>query len=200
MYKPEPAIANGGEVVIYAPHLTEISYTHGRLIDEVGYHVLEYFTKQRERFTAIPGVIKAHSTHVKGLGTYDTSSRHEEPRIQVTLAPGIPTERCAPTNLPHLDPPHVALSPSEAPHPAGVLGGCPASIRPAPQAAMRSKHCWRPAAVSGCPARLLAMFDRERSASPDESCHPIRVARMRATVVLPLPETPSTPARWSRWL
>jgi len=110
MYKTEPAIANGGEVVIYAPHLTEISYTHGRLIDEVGYHVLEYFTKQRERFTAIPGVIKAHSTHVKGLGTYDASSRHEEPRIQVTLATGIPKERCGRTNLGYLDPREVDVA------------------------------------------------------------------------------------------
>jgi nickel-dependent lactate racemase len=35
MYKTEPAIADGGEVIIYAPHLTEVSYTHGELIDEV---------------------------------------------------------------------------------------------------------------------------------------------------------------------
>src|SRR5260370_16784545 len=114
MYKREPASANGGEVVIYAPHLTEISYTHGRLIDEVGYHVLEYYTKQRERFTAIPGVIKAHSTHVKGLGTYDASSRHEEPRIQVTLATGIPKERCGRTNLGYLDPREVDVPECEA--------------------------------------------------------------------------------------
>jgi lactate racemase len=39
MYKTEPAIAAGGEVIIYAPHLTEISYTHGALIERVGYHV-----------------------------------------------------------------------------------------------------------------------------------------------------------------
>ncbi len=104
MYKTEPAIVNGGEVVIFAPHLTEISYTHGRLIDQVGYHVLEYFTKQPERFAAVPGVIKAHSTHVKGLGTYDASSRHEEPRIHVTLATGIPEERCRRLNLGYLDP------------------------------------------------------------------------------------------------
>ncbi len=121
MYKTEPAIANGGEVVIYAPHLTEISYTHGRLIDQVGYHVLEYFTKQPERFTAIPGVIKAHSTHVKGLGTYDASSRLEEPRIQVTLATGIPKERCGRTNLGYLDPSEVDVAEWEGREAEGVL-------------------------------------------------------------------------------
>lgn len=39
MYKTEPVIADGGEVIIYAPHLTEFLFTHGHLIDEAGYHV-----------------------------------------------------------------------------------------------------------------------------------------------------------------
>jgi nickel-dependent lactate racemase len=121
MYKTEPAIANGGEVVIFAPHLTEVSYTHGHLIDQVGYHVLEYFTKQPERFAAIPGVIKAHSTHVKGLGTYDASSRHEEPRIQVTLATGIPEERCRRLNLGYLDPGTIDVADWEGRQADGVL-------------------------------------------------------------------------------
>ncbi len=121
MYKTEPAIANGGEVVIFAPHLTEVSYTHGRLIDQVGYHVLEYFTKQPERFAAVPGVIKAHSTHVKGLGTYDASSRHEEPRIQVTLATGIPEERCRRLNLGYVDPGTIDVADWEGRQADGVL-------------------------------------------------------------------------------
>jgi len=110
MYKTEPAIADGGEVVIFAPHLTEISYTHGGLIDEVGYHVLEYFTKQPERFASIPGMIKAHSTHVKGAGTYDASSRREEPRIQVTLATGIPEQRCRRVSLGYRDPREIDVN------------------------------------------------------------------------------------------
>jgi nickel-dependent lactate racemase len=110
MYKTEPAIADGGEVIIYAPALTEISYTHGRLIDEIGYHVLEYFTKQPERFGSVPGVIKAHSTHVKGWGSYDARTGSERPRIQVTLATGIPQERCERVNLGYLDPKSIDLS------------------------------------------------------------------------------------------
>lgn len=121
MYKTEPAIVDGGEVVIYAPHLTEISYTHGRLIDQVGYHVLEYFTKQPERFAAIPGVIKAHSTHVKGAGTYDATSRLEEPRIEVTLATGIPEERCRRVNLGYMDPRQIDLAEWEGREAEGVL-------------------------------------------------------------------------------
>jgi nickel-dependent lactate racemase len=108
MYKTEPAIADGGEVLIYAPHLTEVSHTHGRLIDEVGYHVIDYFLKQWDRFRDVPGMILAHSTHVKGKGRYDADADREEPRIQVTLATGIPEERCRRINLGFLDPSEVA--------------------------------------------------------------------------------------------
>jgi len=103
MYKTEPAIAAGGEVIIYAPHLTEISYTHGKLIDQVGYHVRDYFLGQWERFKHVPGAILAHSTHVKGAGTYEVASGIETPRIQVTLATGISEERCGKVNLGYLD-------------------------------------------------------------------------------------------------
>lgn len=103
MYKTEPAIADGGEVIIYAPHITEVSYTHGKLIDEIGYHVKEYFLKQWDRFQDVPGGILAHSTHVKGTGTYDATSGIETPRISVTLATGIPEERCRRINLGYAD-------------------------------------------------------------------------------------------------
>jgi nickel-dependent lactate racemase len=103
MYKTEPAIANGGEVIIYAPHITEVSYTHGKLIDEIGYHVRDYFVRQWDRFKHVPGSILAHSTHVKGTGTYDEARGIETPRISVTLATGIPEERCRRINLGYAD-------------------------------------------------------------------------------------------------
>lgn len=103
MYKTEPIIADGGEVIIYAPHLTEVSYTHGALIDQVGYHVRDYFLGQWERFKDMPGSILAHSTHVKGAGTYDSANGIESPRITVTLATSIPEERCRRINLGYRD-------------------------------------------------------------------------------------------------
>jgi nickel-dependent lactate racemase len=111
MYKMEPAIADGGEVVIFAPHVTEVSYVHGKLLDEVGYHCRDYFLAQWDRFKQYPGGILAHSTHVKGLGTYDASCALETPRIRVTLATGIPRERCERINLGYLDP--AAVNPAE---------------------------------------------------------------------------------------
>jgi nickel-dependent lactate racemase len=103
MYKTEPVVVDGGEVIIYAPHITEVSYMHGHLIDQVGYHVRDYFTKQWDRFKDLPGGILAHSTHVKGHGGYDPETGIEAPRIQVTLATGIPEERCRRINLGYLD-------------------------------------------------------------------------------------------------
>jgi lactate racemase len=107
MYKVEPAVADGGEVIIYAPHVTEVSYTHGQLLDEIGYHCRDYFVAQWERFKRYPGGILAHSTHVKGLGTFDAASGEETPRIRVTLATGIPSERCERVNLGYMNPADV---------------------------------------------------------------------------------------------
>jgi nickel-dependent lactate racemase len=109
MYKMEPAIADGGEVVIYAPHITEVSYTHGKTIDEIGYHCRDYFIKQWDKFKGYPGGVLAHSTHVKGIGAYDAATRLEASRIQVTLATHIPKERCRHINLGYLDPATIDL-------------------------------------------------------------------------------------------
>ena len=102
MYKMEPAIAGGGEVIIYAPHIDEISYTHGKLIVEIGYHVRDYFVKQWDRFKNYPWGVLAHSTHLRGDGTFENGV--EQPRIRVTLATGIPRERCERIGLGYLDP------------------------------------------------------------------------------------------------
>jgi len=109
MYKLEPAIADGGEVVIFAPHITEVSYVHGRIIDEIGYHVRDYFTAQWDTFSRYPWGIVAHSTHVRGAGTYVDGV--ERARIDVTLATGIPKERCDRIGLGYLDP--ASIDPEE---------------------------------------------------------------------------------------
>ncbi len=111
MYKMEPAIADGGEVTIYAPHIDEISYTHGHLLDEIGYHVRDYFLKQWDRFKHYPGGVLAHSTHLRGMGEYDAASRKERPRINVKLATRIARERCERVSLGYTNP--DAVNPDE---------------------------------------------------------------------------------------
>ncbi len=104
MYKLEPAIEDGGEVIIYAPHIDEISYTHGNVIEEIGYHVRDYFVKQWDKFKHHPWGVIAHSTHLRGIGSYDAETGVEKPRIKVTLATGVSEERCRRVNLGYLDP------------------------------------------------------------------------------------------------
>ena len=102
MYKLEPVVADGGELIIYAPHMKEISVTHGTNIELVGYHVRDYFTKQWDQYKHLPWGVLAHSTHVRGAGTFENGI--ERPRVQVTLASQIPREVCERINLGYRDP------------------------------------------------------------------------------------------------
>lgn len=102
VYKLEPAVADGGEIVVYAPHLNTISHVHGAYIYRVGYHVRDYFLDQWDRFKDVPAGVLAHSTHVKGAGTYQNGV--ERPRIRVALASRISADDCARLNLGYYDP------------------------------------------------------------------------------------------------
>ena len=102
MYKLEPVVADGGELIIYAPHMREISVTHGATIEKIGYHCRDYFTKQWEQFKDHPWGVLAHSTHVRGTGTFENGI--ENCRVQVTLASQIPREVCERINLGCRDP------------------------------------------------------------------------------------------------
>ncbi len=105
MYKLEPALADGAELIIYAPHICRISQTHGPLLRQIGYHTRDYFLKQWDRFKDMPWGVLAHSTHVKGIGTYEHGVEH--PRVRVVLATGIPEAECRAVNLGYRDPASV---------------------------------------------------------------------------------------------
>ncbi|UCH62744.1 MAG: DUF2088 domain-containing protein [Fidelibacterota bacterium] len=107
MYKLEPVVADGGELIIYAPHITEVSVSHGNIIEKIGYHVRDYFVKQMDRFDHIPGGVMAHSTHVKGIGTYENGI--EKPRVNVVLATGISEEICRKINLGYRNPESIEI-------------------------------------------------------------------------------------------
>ena len=94
-------VADGGELIIYAPHITEVSYTHGVVLDAIGYHTRDYFLARWDEYKDYPWGVIAHSTHVKGIGAYEAGV--ERPRICVKLATGIPRERCERINLEYVD-------------------------------------------------------------------------------------------------
>jgi nickel-dependent lactate racemase len=102
MYKLEPALAEGGELIIWAPHLDTVSHVHGRWISEIGYHVLPYFLEQWDRFAHVPLGVLAHSTHVRGDGAMVDGV--EKPRAHVTLASRIPKATCDALALGWMDP------------------------------------------------------------------------------------------------
>ncbi len=104
VYKTEPVVEDGGEVIVWAPWLGEVSVTHGALIRQVGYHVRDYFLAQPERFAAVPRAVLAHSTHVRGTGAYDAVRGVEQPRIRVTLATAIPEAETLGLALGYRDP------------------------------------------------------------------------------------------------
>ncbi len=107
MYKLEPAVAVGGEVIIYAPHLDVVSHVHGKYIYEIGYHILPYFLNDWERFKHIPLGVLAHSTHLRGSGLMNGNV--EKPNVQVTLASKISAKDCAKLNLGYLDPAKIKI-------------------------------------------------------------------------------------------
>jgi nickel-dependent lactate racemase len=119
MYKLEPALAVGGELVLYAPHLDVVSHVHGRYIYEVGYHILPYFLNDWERFKHIPLGVLAHSTHLRGSGVMDAGD--EKPNVRLTLASKIPPEDCARLNLGYLDPAAVRREEWQGREAEGIL-------------------------------------------------------------------------------
>lgn len=119
MYKIEPAVAVGGEVVIYAPHLDVVSRAHGKYIYEIGYHILPYFLENWERFKHIPLGVLAHSTHLRGSGVMENGM--ETPNVKVTLASKIPEEDCKRLNLGYLDPAKVRLDEWKGKETEGIL-------------------------------------------------------------------------------
>ena len=119
MYKLEPVVADGGELIIYAPHIREISPVHGALIRRLGYHTRDYFLQQWDRFKEESWGVLAHSTHVRGVGTYENGV--ERGRIRVTLATQISEEVCRAINLDYRDPAAIRMADYQGREGEGIL-------------------------------------------------------------------------------
>lgn len=103
-YKLGAIIEEGGELIIYAPHLTKLSETHGALIEKYGYAPLE---SVRDMLGVSPELrenlcIAAHLAHVAYAGRLDNDGKIV-PRYQITMATGLDEETCRRVNLGYLD-------------------------------------------------------------------------------------------------
>lgn len=119
MYKLEPVLADNGELIIYAPHIREVSATHGQKINSIGYHCRDYFLNQWDRFNNEPWGVLAHSTHVYGQGTFIGGI--ETPRARVTLATSISPQQCKQLNLGYRDPKSINITSYDNQEGQGVL-------------------------------------------------------------------------------
>ena len=119
MYKLEPVVADGGRLILYGPRMNRISDVWGEQIQRIGYHTRDYFLNRLDDFRDIPLGVLAHSTHVKGLGTYENGV--EKPRIELILATSIPEETCRKINLGYLNPDSINLDDYKNREEEGVL-------------------------------------------------------------------------------
>jgi nickel-dependent lactate racemase len=112
MYKVEPIIQDGGEVILFAPHIDEFSITH-KALEDIGYHCREYFSSQMEKFEGVSKTLMAHSSHLRGAGSF-SPAKGEQCRITVTLSTGISKNRTESMNLKYLDPSSFLLADYES--------------------------------------------------------------------------------------
>ncbi len=103
-YKLQGIVADGGELILYAPHLTAISAVWGEMIEQVGYHTLPYIQARLDEYLdrGVPLGVLAHVTHVMCTGTYENGV--ESPGIRISLASQLSREQCERLNLGYLDP------------------------------------------------------------------------------------------------
>jgi nickel-dependent lactate racemase len=119
VYKLEQVVAPGGTLIVYAPHIREISSSWGEEIEKIGYHVRDYFLAHPELFYTVPRGVLAHSTHVCGTGCYENGV--ETPDVKVVLATAIPEEKCRRIGLGYLDPAKVRIDDYRGREEEGVL-------------------------------------------------------------------------------
>lgn len=103
-YKLGAVVEDGGELIIFAPHLNKLSATHGALIEKYGYAPLESVRDMlgvsqelRENLC-----IAAHLAHVAYAGRVD-SDGNIVPRYRITMASGLDEQTCKRVNLGYLN-------------------------------------------------------------------------------------------------
>src|SRR6266496_2726217 len=103
-YKLGAIIEEGGELIIYAPHLRSISETHGLLIEKYGYAPLDRVREMVALSAELQNnlAVAAHLAHVSYAGKRDTQGR-VVPRYRITMASALDEETCRRVHLGFMD-------------------------------------------------------------------------------------------------
>jgi nickel-dependent lactate racemase len=110
-YKLGSIIEEGGELIIYAPQLTQLSATHGHLIEKYGYAPLEQVREMVAGSDELRAnlCVAAHLAHVS-YGSARNAAGNLTPRYRITLASAVPEAACLRVNLGFLDHRHFKLA------------------------------------------------------------------------------------------
>jgi len=103
-YKLGSIIETGGELVIYAPQLKQLSATHGHLIEKYGYAPLEHVREMVAGSDELRAnlCVAAHLAHVS-YGSAPNAAGQLTPRYRITLATAVTEADCHKVNLGFLD-------------------------------------------------------------------------------------------------
>ncbi|MFL6337364.1 MAG: lactate racemase domain-containing protein [Pyrinomonadaceae bacterium] len=103
-YKLGGIIEEGGELIIYAPHLHTISETHGLLIEKYGYAPIDRVREMVALSTELRSnlAVAAHLAHVSYAGSRDESGK-VIPRYTITMASALDEATCRRVNLGFMD-------------------------------------------------------------------------------------------------
>jgi nickel-dependent lactate racemase len=103
-YKLGGVIEEGGELVIYAPHLRAISETHGLLIEKYGYAPIDRVREMVALSTELRSnlAVAAHLAHVSYAGSRDAAGK-VVPRYKITMASALDEATCRRVNLGFMD-------------------------------------------------------------------------------------------------
>ena len=104
-YRLGPVIEEDGSLIIFAPHLTTISETHGALIKRYGYAPLERIRELVSESQELQQnlCVAAHLAHVSFAGRR-LADGTIVPRYSITLASAVDADTCRRVNLRYMDP------------------------------------------------------------------------------------------------
>jgi nickel-dependent lactate racemase len=104
-YRLGGVIEEGGELIIYAPHLTELSDVHGELIKRYGYAPVERVRELVEQSEELQQnlCVAAHLAHVSFAGRRLPGGKIV-PRYAITLASAVDEKTCRQVNLSYMNP------------------------------------------------------------------------------------------------
>ena len=95
VFRGDDTVADGGELVLYAPGVREISATHGQAISQVGFHGWPYLLEHLDRWQPLGVTPLSLTLGVLLKGDAPLVDGMESPRIDVRLATAIQPAECA---------------------------------------------------------------------------------------------------------